>query len=240
MKIKCNDLENHIIRMIKTRIDELMTKTYKTRFDDFNGNFSIRIERCSNKIFNDNFSMMKGHITHEYVKNIFQNFERLNNSMFAATYNGYSKDGCLVISDLSIIVYIDFINRILLVNINSLDAVMRMIDISIRHEVGHLLDFISYNGMSKEEYDKDYQRNTEEERTFNEFLLSSNDEDEKDTDVFYRMYYETIERERRANGNVGLTWKDFYEVDKQFHNDNDCIIEINKIKDDDDGNKGAD
>ena len=239
MKIKCNDLENHIIRMIKTRINELIFKTYKTRFDDFNGNISIRMERSSSKIFNDNFSMMKGHITHKYVKNVFDNFERLNNSMFAATYNGYSKDGCVIISKLSIVIYIDFINRFLLVNINAFDAVMRMIDISIRHEVGHLIDFMSFNGMTEEEYKKDNQRNTEELEMFNEYLLSL-DNEEEDPDTFYRMYYETINRERRANENVGLTWKDFCETDKQIRNDDDCIIEINKIKDDDDGNKGTD
>lgn len=238
MKIKCNDLEYYVIHMAKMRIKELITKTYKNHFDDFKGNISIRTERCSVKIFNDNFSMMKGHITRKYIKNVFENFEKLNCSMFAATYNGCFKDDHIVISDLSIVIYTDYIDRVLLININSFDAVMRMIDISIRHEVGHLLDFMSFNGITEEEYDKENQCDTEETEKFNEFLLSL--DDESDPEVFYRMYYDTIDRERRANENVGLTWKDFYEIDKELRNDDDCIIEITKTKDDDNGNKGTD
>ena len=129
---------------------------------------------------------------------------RSTSSFCEAAFEGESVksiDGEVIkITSLAIRIYTDRLNEYIIVHLDSLDTVIESIKLSVRHEFGHILDFIRYHGMNVEKFLEIRNRLESEKKAFYESLdngsISSIDD--------LKRYHE-LEEEATANANVGIT-----------------------------------
>ena len=129
---------------------------------------------------------------------------RSTSSFCEAAFEGESIksiDGEVIkITSLAIRIYTDRLNEYIIVHLDSLDTVIESIKLSVRHEFGHILDFIRYHGMNVEKFLEIRNRLESEKKAFYESLdngsISSIDD--------LKRYHE-LEEEATANANVGIT-----------------------------------
>lgn len=112
-----------------------------------------------------------------------------------------SVDGEVIkITSLDIRIYTDRLNEYVIVHLDSLDTVIESIKLSIRHEFGHIIDYIRYHGMDVEKFLEIRNRLESEKKAFyksldNRSILSMDD---------LKRYHE-LEEEATANANVGIS-----------------------------------
>lgn len=109
-------------------------------------------------------------------------------------------DEVIRITSLDIRIYTDRLNEYVIVHLDSLDTVIESIKLSIRHEFGHIIDFIRYHGMDVEKFLEIRNRLESEKKAFyksldNGSILSIDD---------LKRYHE-LEEEATANANVGIS-----------------------------------
>lgn len=129
---------------------------------------------------------------------------RSKSSFCDATFEGEATESIsgdvIKITSLTIRIYTDRLNEYIVVHLDSLDTVIESIKLSIRHEFGHILDFIRYHGMDVEKFLEMRDRFESEKKAFYESLdngsISSIDD--------LKRYHE-LEEEATANANVGIT-----------------------------------
>lgn len=129
---------------------------------------------------------------------------RSKSSFCEAAFEGEATESIggdvIKITSLTIRIYTDRLNEYIVVHLDSLDTVIESIKLSIRHEFGHILDFIRYHGMDVEKFLEMRNRFESEKKAFYESLnngsISSIDD--------LKRYHE-LEEEATANANVGIT-----------------------------------
>lgn len=129
---------------------------------------------------------------------------RSKSSFCEAAFEGEATESIsgdvIKITSLTIRIYTDRLNEYIVVHLDSLDTVIESIKLSVRHEFGHILDFIRYHGMDVEKFMEMRNRLESEKKTFYESLdngsISSIDD--------LKRYHE-LEEEATANANVGIS-----------------------------------
>ena len=99
------------------------------------------------------------------------------NSMMQARYEMIIENGKMCLTKLSIELSESRLNRYLIHNINNVENFLNCMKQSARHEVGHLIDFISYDGMSLDDYIKMVERRAIEKENWSKDRQPSMSED---------------------------------------------------------------
>ena len=151
---------------------------------------------------------MKGHLSrkrlHEYFK---EESERIC-PMFQTDFSGYrdKKNNVMIVDALRILVYEDRLNDFIVSNLDNLDIVIKIIQQGIRHEVGHIIDFIRYHNMEWNKYKAERDMREEARAKYYKELQNERSVDD------LRKYYE-LEEEVAANANVGISLEDKLKYD---------------------------
>lgn len=111
-----------------------------------------------------------------------------------------SSGDVIKITSLTIRIYTDRLNEYIVVHLDSLDTVIESIKLSVRHEFGHILDFIRYNGMNVEKFLEMRDRLEGEKKAFYESLSTGSILSIDDL-----KRYQELEEEATANANVGIS-----------------------------------
>ena len=221
VKMKYADISKSVIRLIRLKVKEYVNETYKQYFDGYK--VKVKITNTSKRLC-ERCSKLK----EEGINSV----PKASMGIFCASCEPTIDDnGRVTMNNLTILIVRDVMINSIMVNLLSADLVInRILDKDIRHEVGHLIDYISYNGMSEEEYKKMRECDKEEfsnfgdrwDKNINEI---SNDLPEEEDNMFisslaFAKTYHTTGAERKADENVGLSWKDFYETTILIHEAN--------------------
>lgn len=122
------------------------------------------------------------------------------------------------ITDLLIRIYTDRLNDFIINHLDSLDTVIESIKLSVRHEMGHIIDFIHYNGMESEKFIKLRERYEKERKEFYKSLA-----DGKILSIDDLKRYHQLEEESIANSNADISEDEKLKYDK-------ILSDINHIK----------
>lgn len=104
------------------------------------------------------------------------------------------------ITSLFIRIYTDRLNDFIINHLDSLDIVIESIKLGVRHEFGHIIDFIHYHGMDTEKF-LEIRERLEKERE--EFYKSLSDGRILSIDDLERYHH--LEEEATANANAGIS-----------------------------------
>lgn len=158
--------------------------------------------------WNDDIRYMKGHLSRERLYKYFKEESERINPMLQTDFGGYrdKKNNVMIVDTLKIMIYEDRLNHFVVSNLDNLDIVIKTIQQGIRHEIGHIIDFIRYHKMDFDKYRTE--RDIREEaraKYYEEFRGESSIDN-------LRKYYE-LEEEAVANANVGISLEDKLKYD---------------------------
>ena len=137
-------------------------------------------------------------------------------STFRASYDGYcTPENKVKITRLGITINIDNFNQYIVRELDSVDVLIKEFKLDLRHEIGHIIDFLSYDGMDADEYERMNETNVNAEKEFYENLKTNPITNTKDFDTMYHM----LPREAVADRNAGITIKDFHDIDEAKNSD---------------------
>ena len=177
---------------------------YKQKID-------VRFLSDKDRLWEHRFEYHKGHFTRKYVQESFSSeMGFFTEHAFEAMcfYEGIRDDGICHIDRMYLNVNMEQLLIQLFMHISILDTktedhIKHMIKISVRHEVGHILDWI--NDVDNKHRDHVINKKKINTSTMNEFYSIK---DTLSDEELYIRYYSQIPDERSANELVGLTPQD--------------------------------
>lgn len=236
-KLKKNEsFYDYLFSIIDDTYNDLVTKEFKEVFDriDFKPKqvISKTFYQCYNKTVGE---LPRGYVSISSVRDKFLEHELdLTHYPMMAGYNGYiDGDNIFRLTDLRISVNEDRFKSMIVDSFDTgMELLIEWIKISVRHEVGHLMDYISMNGMNGDEYFELIHRRRQEKEDHNKKwdehmhadFITSEDERER-----LREYFE-LEVEATANVLANVDTKRMLEIDDAmaYHgNEFQTDLEIN-------------
>lgn len=172
-------------------------------------------------MYNEYFTQYdeKANVPAKYIRGVFTK-ELVTHGFMNSTFDTVMKGNHIAVSKLALMVNIDELMIDVISDISSLESTIECFKIYLRHEFGHFIDFVSHNGMTKEEHLTIDYTHIKQLNQYTEKCAEAMDNNENVNDTFmetfFKSYYHDIDAERRANENVGLSWKDFYEMNKRL------------------------
>lgn len=185
-----------------------ITEHYKQKIN-------VRFLSDMDRLWEYRFKRHKGHFTRKYVQESFSSKMSYytENSLEAVCSYRVNDNDCichinrmyLYCNMAQILLYL--FNRISILDTKTEDHIKHIIKIIVRHEVGHILDFVN----EIDNRHKDHVDNREKiyMSAYDELFSTSETNNELSVDDFLIKYYSQIPCERRANELVGLTPQDF-------------------------------
>lgn len=158
--------------------------------------------------WNDDIRYMKGHLSRERLHKYFKEESERICPMFQTDFGGYrdKKNNVMIIDTLKILIYEDRLNHFIVSNLDNINIVIKIIQQGIRHEMGHIIDFIRYHKMDFDKYRAERDIREEARIRYYEELPDEGSIDD------LRKYYE-LEEEAVANANVGISLEDKLKYD---------------------------
>lgn len=128
---------------------------------------------------------------------------------FMAVYNGYcTPENKIKITEIILFMDMDDFNQYVIRELDDVDILIKEFKLALRHEIGHIIDFISYDGMDADEYEHMNEININAEKEFFENLKTNPITNRKDHDTLWHR----LPREAIADRNAGITIKDFHDI----------------------------
>ena len=125
----------------------------------------------------------------------------LNNEIFKTEFNGGDYgDHRFKLDNVSIKLNTDSLNKWIVREFDDIDNLIKGWKLSIRHEIGHMIDFMSYHGMDMDEL-KSLRKSYEDEK--NEFYKEIMMNEPKLKQEFTLKYHQ-LQEEAVANLNAGI------------------------------------
>lgn len=129
---------------------------------------------------------------------------------FHSMHDGHKgDDNKLHITKLSINLNLDSLNELIVENIDNLDAVIENIKLLVRHEMGHIIDYIGFHLMDYDKFLDEMKYRSEE---LGEFFSSIDGSCKLDN--IYRYYQ--MPGELSANNNVGISLDEMVESNRKL------------------------
>lgn len=221
LKLKKNQsFYDYLLSVISDTCDDLINKEFKEIFDKID----VKPELiCRNSFIAcyDMFSdIPRGHFSKSIIRNKFlDNTNYIIIYPMVSTFDGHvTNDDTIKIDQLHVVINEDVFRRVILDSFNSgIDILIDWIKMSVRHEIGHLIDYISFEGMNINDYTMMSTRRDEEMDAHNKKWDKYIREDEYHNKEEERlMEYYTLEKEAVANTCVGLTASDLVGIDRKL------------------------
>lgn len=200
-----NDLTMWFLGYIKGVFKGLVDGEFRNEFDKVTDHckigFMIQKEGISALV--DTIDDIRGPITKRLLKSVITEQimrDSYNEMLMNYAFNVDDK-GILHLISLELRVYPNRVNREITSYIQDLEAFKRYLELVIRHEIGHMIEMIQFDGLPVQHYDslmKEYRDNYEK------YCKEREDSTEKPFDKYARKYHE-LPRESLANtlGKVG-------------------------------------
>ena len=145
----------------------------------------------------------------------------------SAAYVGTESNGLFYIDQVSLDIHMSGLNKLILDNISDLESVEKYLNVSIRHEIGHLIDYRRFNKRPVEEYVEYFTRYNHQCDEFYRWKREVSKDDNWEDEL--RLYH-SIEVEANADVNAGLTIEDFLSLETEKPKVNmDITLDINVI-----------
>lgn len=143
----CN-IQAWFIDELMKEFDKLMEE-FKPVFDNCKVKLKVRILNSTVQLWEEEVS----HINRFSKKKLMEVFNRYifessGSTMKAVFVGSFDKNGIYHLSYLGIHISSAGLNDFILRHIDSIEDVLKMEKIGIRHELGHIMDFMSYEGMT--------------------------------------------------------------------------------------------
>lgn len=202
---------------------ELINGEFKDIFKDH----PVEFRRTSTlRLYHQHILKPVGRLTKRMLRDKAKEFMfRYENCTFLAGHAAYVVDNKIKVCDLSIEIVVEQFFYHVLQNIEHIDLLMESYHQSIRHEIGHLIDYINCEGMNVDEY-RALKKSDRE--GFVKFRDKYQDSVKTFEDENKRMhaYYE-MPAEARANKNVNLDPEDIIEMDNRlYYHDKDFKMKL--------------
>ena len=187
----------------------------------------------------DEFSRHKGHLRKDTVNRSLDEWidKEQNNTLSVATYYKITDVGRVYISAYVLQIKQSSICLNICKRIFDLDDFENELEVSVKHEVGHMLDYMrNEHGISFQEFQKLQQEKEKDYHDFYDWLAKQNDDGSQDyADMVNDRYY-GIPQEARANFAAGVDFADRARADRarveRFGNKIVTLnIDISKLKD---------
>ena len=231
-------------------LGELIATEFKNCLKEFDSQLSNAPCRILLKLTNDllmtwnEIRDMKGRLTHERMYQFFKNAisKKDTEPIMQTEFSGHrdKKKNVLIVDELTILINTDQLADFITMHIDDLEYVLNDLKLGVRHEIGHVIDFIRYHNMDFDEYREERDRRISAR---NEYYSSKNKRDEIENLV---RYY-SLEEEKAANDAVGISIDDKIKYNKLLiqnnHTESKTTITLNskhepiKEEDNDDGER---
>lgn len=219
---------NYFLELIGVEFNRLIKEEFKDVFDRSPVKVKLFIGDTMNKLWNTRINTVRrGYLSHSEILDDIR-WVRLTTRFtpFESRYTVRVQDGSVSVKELSVLVNEDSFKTYF---IDALDNGFRDFEenlrLSVRHEIGHIIDYISFEKMSGKEFDEMYHRRREEKDDFyRRWEHAKNDEeDRRRMEEYYQM-----EAEATANLLVGINIKDMIDNDFETRNKSDesIVLEI--------------
>lgn len=151
-----NRLDSHILNYIGDRFQDLLQGEFKTEFEQMNVRKSAAYMSDTEVLFDQYFEDHHGHITGKYLRDSFVEFHQRNGSrMMAASAEWNCSDGLVKFSKFRFDIHEDEVRNVILGSLPDLELLKRLIELDVRHEIGHVIDWYRFHEGPENEW-KDY------------------------------------------------------------------------------------
>lgn len=155
MKIEGLNFEGYIAKII---VDEFrkLRKEFDSWFSD--SPCDVELKFCTEEVLLWNvIKNIRGQLSREKIREILIDFENIRygqycTASFELKVVNSEKGFVMKLEKMSIDIHTDRLNDLIMNNLDNFDLVIENIKFSIRHEFGHILEFITYHGMSEDEF----------------------------------------------------------------------------------------
>ena len=222
-----NSLEHYFINFIHDTFGDLLYTEFIEEFTKW-GECQFKVNRGSEILWEDAFAKHKGHITKDYVRTVFEKYsnEKEFNSLMYVTFRATEITGIVRFDKMRLNVNSVGLNKMILDRITDLERVKRSLIISVRHEIGHLIDFYRFNGRPVEEYIDYMNQNEKEKEEYHKWCNKDINHDWKDT---LTRYY-SITHEANANKYGCVDLEELLELERPIDKNKSFILEINTLE----------
>lgn len=231
MEIKMNgshSLEDYFLKFIYTTTCDLLYTEFKEFHEKWSGYLHFKTKTGSETLFDNVFKGHKGHITKDYVRTQFKRYaaEKESSSTMYATFQATERSGILCIDQFAINVSTVGLDKMILSRITDLERLKRLLVLSIRHEIGHLIDFSRFNDKPVKEYCDYANQNEKELADYRRWKDEDTNHDWKES--LTRYYDITIESNANRNGHVDF--EEFLDFEKLPSTNKSIVLEINTLE----------
>ena len=226
-----SDLIQHFLDFIEQTFDELRNGEFKEQFDNFPCEVKLHMLSGTDVIYYDIFAYRRGHFTRKYIfeeltKYRYSEYRTLMTARWGFSLN--EPDNTLILTNLSITIHASALYRLILDHIADLNTYKNVIRMSIRHEIGHLMDYSRFHGKHVSEY---IRYSGDNKKELDEYYKWIGDNPHVDQDEQLRKYY-SIACESTANMLTGFDVEEYLKMDGKIQNMKLCDIEINAVHED--------
>lgn len=155
MEIEGFNFEGYIAKIIVDEFQKLR-KEFDTWFSD--SPCDVELKLCTEEVLLWNvFKNIRGKLSREKIREILIDFENIRYGQYCyAPFEFKSvnseKGPVMKLEKMSIEIHTDRLNDLIINHLDNLDLVIENIKFSMRHEFGHILEYITYHGMSENEF----------------------------------------------------------------------------------------
>lgn len=244
LKLKRNQgLYQYLLSIASDELENMIDNEFKEIFDRISVKPKSVLQNTYYEAYNRNIAdIPRGYLSKSKIR---ENFVRFKNNFvehpMMASYQAENIDGVLRIRELKVIINDDKFKTIIIDCMDvGLDVLIEWIKISIRHEVGHLIEYVSFDGMSIDEYlEMRDRRNKAREDHYQKWENVTNHTSESEDSCMLEYYQ--LEGEAAANVNACISTDELIALDNKmalYGKDYEVEIEINTKYTlfDDDGN----
>lgn len=157
-KIEINgfNFEGYIAKII---VDEF--RKLRKEFDSYfsNSPCDVELKFCTEEyLLWEVIKNIRGNLSREKIRNIMIDFENVRYGQYCHAYfelkpSRSGKDYVMKLEKMSIEIHTDRLNDLIINHLDNLNLVIENIKFSMRHEFGHILDYITnYHGMPEDEF----------------------------------------------------------------------------------------
>ena len=221
---------------VRKEFDRLINEEFKEVFEKFDVKPIVRYADRDAILWNNGITPIfvgkKTTATFEELRDVvFNSAKTACRYPMMASYKGHFKDDKLKIEGLKILINLDAFKEKLIMNIEHLDLVEQFLKISIRHEVGHLMDYISYDGVSKKDIEamRD-ENNVARDKYYKKFFDDTGVKADVDETERLTYYYAQIPCEASANELADVDLQELLRLENALmYNTNDYSIDVEII-----------
>lgn len=233
-------LESYFLNFVLSEFKRLKENEFKGLLENLPYQIGVRFLSGIDQVWDSMFKYQSGHITRRYVVDEINKLSRSEySSSMCASMISYinTETNRHYIKTIWLDVRTVAFNKSILDHLNDIESFKEWITLSLKHEIGHILDYKTLHDKDPSEADRYFEI---KDKQYDEFYAWKEEHDGAEyMEERLRKYYEDIDIERTANQLGGITIEEIIEINKKmFSQNNEKInLEIRVIKEGENDNE---